>query len=199
MQKQTIKRIHSFIALPLLAFSFGGSGIEVGTFNPFDMPSVQINMGTAEVASNPSDSLEYRAALIDSYFAKHKLPLAGFGKKMVIEADKHNLDWRLLPAIGMQESTGGKFACEGKLSIEWNPWGWNSCKGKGFKSMEESIETIARVLSGNHEGTAHYYRNKDVKGILETWNPPYVAPTYAKEVMRIMDSIGEVDIATKVS
>ena len=36
------------------------------------------------------------------------MPLLGLGKKMVIEAEKNNLDWRLLPAISVIESTGGK-------------------------------------------------------------------------------------------
>ncbi len=196
MQKQTIKRIHSFIALPLLAFSFGGSGVEAGTFNPFDMPSIQINMSTTEVASNPSDSVEYRAALIDSYFAARHLPLAGYGKEMVLAADKYGIDWRLLPAIAMRESTAGEHACGGKLSAEWNPWGWNSCKGTGFSSMEVSIDTLAKHLSGNHPNTARYYDGKTTEQVLKTYNPDHIVKGYSDQVIKIMNTIATDDPTT---
>lgn len=199
MQKQIIKRIHSFIAIPLLAFSFGTTGIEVGTYNPLTMPSVQFHMGTPEVASNPSESVEYRAALIDSFFAGRHLPLAGFGKDMVIAADKYDLDWRLLPAIAMRESTGGLAACGGKLSAENNPWGWNSCKGTGFKTMSESIDTLASHLGGTNVRTARYYKDKTTEQILKTYNPDSIVMGYSKQVMKIMEMIAEDQETTDVS
>ena len=36
------------------------------------------------------------------------MPLFGMGMKMCKEAEKNELDWRLLPAIAVRESTGGK-------------------------------------------------------------------------------------------
>src|SRR3989338_3116903 len=49
-----------------------------------------------------------RAQRINEYFAKRDMPLAGFGDKFVKVADACGLDWRLLPAIGVRESSGGK-------------------------------------------------------------------------------------------
>ncbi len=191
MTKKITKLVHSFIAIPILAFSLPSATLPSGITLNF---ASQFNTGTAIVEDNTLDLTEYRAQLIDDYFTAKKVPMAGYGKDLVEAADKYDIDWRLLPALAMRESTGGKFACGGKLSAEWNPWGWNSCKGKGFSSMEESIEMLAKHISGNHEKTARYYKDKGTKAILQTYNPPSVVPTYAKEVMGIMDKIAPVQM-----
>ena len=63
-----------------------------------------------------------RPARIDRYFAERKMPLAGYGAKFIEAADQCNMDWRLLPAIAVRESSGGKQACGN------NPFGWGSCR-----------------------------------------------------------------------
>jgi hypothetical protein len=195
MNKKFTKYVHSFIAIPILAFSLPSASLPSGITVNF---ASQSNIGTAIVENNTSESVEYRAQLIDSYFAAKKLPMAGHGKTLVEAADKYDIDWRLLPALAMRESTGGKFACGGSLAKENNPWGWNSCKGDGFVSMDESIEMLAKHLSGNHERTARYYKKSqgNVKGILQTYNPPSVVATYAQEVMKIMSKISPTEDVT---
>jgi hypothetical protein len=197
MTKKFTKYIHSFIAIPILAFSLPSATFTLPSGTILNFTS-QSNTSTAIVEDNTPDLTEYRAELIDSYYAAKKLPMAGYGKLMVEAADKYDLDWRLLPALAIRESTGGKQACGGKLSAEWNPWGWNSCKGNGFVSMEESIEMIAKHLSGNHERTARYYKKKqgDLKGLLQVYNPPSVVATYAQEVMGIMSKISKTEDVT---
>ncbi len=128
---------------------------------------------------------EEKAAKIDAYFAKGNMPLAGYGMKMVIEAEKHDLDYRLIPAIAVRESTGGRHACK---SVSYSAFGWGSCK-ISFKSYDHAIEVLATNLGGNNPKTARFYDNKSVKDILETYNPPSVVPTYAREVIAIMDKI----------
>lgn len=130
---------------------------------------------------------EEKAAKIDAYFEKGNMPLAGYGMKMVLEAEEHELDWRLIPAIAVRESTGGLHACK---KASFNPFGWSSCK-TGFKSYDHAIEVIAKNLGGDNSNTATYYDNKSVEQILKAYNPPSVVPTYSKEVMAIMNKIGE--------
>lgn len=127
--------------------------------------------------------LEEQAAKIDAYFGKWDLPLTGYGLFFAKTAKKYGLDPFILPAIAMRETTGGKFTCGGD-----NAFGYGSCKIH-FDTFEEGIETVARAISGQHEGIGYAYEGKDVRGILETYNPPSVVPTYASEVMRIMDTI----------
>jgi hypothetical protein len=119
---------------------------------------------------------------IDAYFAKRDMPLEGYGEKMVAEAEKNNLDWRLLPAIAIKESTGGKFACG------YNPFGWGSCKIVKFKSWDAAIEAVAHNLGGNNPGTSRYYQGMSTKEKLYHYNGS-VVPTYAGEVLKFMELI----------
>jgi len=126
-----------------------------------------------------------RADKIDAYFSEHDLPLAGYGLKMVIEAQKNNLDWRLLPAVAMRESTAGKNACRNNF---YNVFGWNSCK-TNFSSYEEAIEIVARNLGGNNPKTVSYYKDTlALREILENYNGRAVR-SYPDQVMAIMRAI----------
>lgn len=119
-----------------------------------------------------------RIQRIDNYFTKYKMPLAGSGAKFVEVADKYDLDWRLLPAISVQESTGGKHMCYN------NPFGWGSCKIK-FDSTDEAIEELALNLSGNDATTSGYYKGKNAEKILWAYNGT-VNPAYPGQVLNIM-------------
>ena len=143
----------------------------------------------ASETSNGIEAQKLKADAIDTYFKERSMPLAGMGMKMVIEADKNDLDWRLLPAIAVRESTGGKFECK---KAEFNSFGWGSCK-INFNSNDEAIETVARNLGGNNPKTAKHYDNKTTIQILRAYNPPSVIRRYAQQVISIMDDIGPAD------
>ena len=123
-----------------------------------------------------------RAARLDAYFAKRDMPLEGYGAKFIEVADKNGMDWRLMPAIAIRESSGGKHL------LNNNPFGWGSCK-INFKSDEEAIEIVAKNLGGNNPNTDQHYADKTTKEILQKYNS--VIPTYAEKVMKVMDEIGE--------
>jgi hypothetical protein len=136
--------------------------------------------------------LKTEALAIDAYFRDHDMPMVGTGMKMATEADLNDLDWRLIPAIAVRESTGGKFDCQ---KAENNPFGWGSCK-ISFKSLDEAIEMIAKNLGGNNPSTAKHYDNKTTKQILHAYNPPSIVPRYAEQVLSIMNAIGSADMIT---
>jgi hypothetical protein len=137
------------------------------------------------VFSEPEETLLSKAEKIDDYFKEHKMPLEGFGEEMVKAAEKNGLDWRLLPAISVQESTGGKQACR---SVSFNPFGWASCK-IGFKSYKDAIHSVAAHLGGRIETTASYYADATTEEILHHYNGS-VVPSYPREVLAIMKTIG---------
>ena len=122
-----------------------------------------------------------RADAIDAYFSDRSMPLKGYGMKMVLEAEKHDIDWRLLPAIAIRESSGGKFACKN------NPFGWDSCK-TNFKSVNEAIEVVARNLGGNNPRTQKYYTGETMEK-LYSYNGTVIR-TYPAEVFNIMNRLG---------
>lgn len=122
-----------------------------------------------------------RAAKIDAYFAQWNLPLEGYGLTFVQAADQYDhIDWRLLAAIGMRESTGCKFAF-----AENNCFGWG--RRVTFDSIEDAIYEITAHLAGERASTEYYYKGEDIKGILFRYNS--VIPTYRQEIFSIMDRI----------
>ena len=149
----------------------------------------------AEAEAEARAQKAQKAEAIDAYFEAYGMPLAGTGMKMVEEAEKNDIDWRLLPAIAVRESTGGKHACKGAT---YNSFGWGSCK-INFKSNEQAIETVARNLGGNNPNTDHHYAGKTTLQILQKYNPPSIVKRYAQQVMAIMDDIGVPDIEISTS
>lgn len=129
-----------------------------------------------------------QALKIDKYFKEKKLPLVGYGQKFVEEAVKNDIDPFLLPAIAMRESTGGKFACK---KVTNSVFGWGSCK-IGFKSIDESIEVIAKNLGGNNPNTDHHYEGKTTEQILRKYNS-YIK-NYPTQVIKIMEEIKSIEI-----
>ena len=124
-----------------------------------------------------------KAANIDKYFASMNLPLSGYGEAFVETAEKYDLDYRLLPAIAMRESTGGKFAC---YNDDDNVFGWHSCKTT-FSSQEAAIDKVGAHLAGEIKSTKGYYGGKSVRKKLRTYNS--VIPPYVDQVISIMNKI----------
>lgn len=141
------------------------------------------NQAMSQSAQSPNQ--EDKAKAIDSFFKEHNMPLEGTGLKMVQEAEKNNLDWRLLPAISVIESTGGRHACK-KATHSF--MGWGSCK-INFKSDEEAIEIVAKNLGGNNPNTDQHYADKTTEQILKKYNS--VIPTYVQKVTKVMNEIEE--------
>lgn len=181
----------SFIIVPLVA-----TAVSMNAF------TASINTAIAPIISNTTEvseqdaklqlEREEKAAKIDAYFTKYNMPLAGTGMKMVTEAEKHGIDWNLIPALAVRESTGGKHACK---SVTYSPFGFGSCK-INFKSWDHAIEIVATNLGGNNPRTAKAYSGKTLRGKLQAYNPPSVVPTYADEVIAIMNKIENTTVVT---
>lgn len=195
-----IRFVQSLILLPTLTMSMNGidsniaqnvlvQKMNIDTAGIFAFNQVDTSKADAEAVLK-AKRFQSQADAIDSYFTEHDMPLSGTGMKMAEEADKNDLDWRMLPAIAVRESTGGKFDCK---RVSNNPFGWGSCK-IGFKSNEEAIEVVAKNLGGNNPNTARHYDNKTLKQILRAYNPPSVVPRYAEQVISIMNDIGPEDV-----
>lgn len=122
--------------------------------------------------------IDSRVEKIEEYFSKRDMPLQPYAKKMVEVADANGLDWRLLPAISVRETSGGKHMCKN------NPFGWGSCK-IGFKSVDEAIETVGYKLAN-----LQVYKNKTVERKLYFYNGT-VIKAYPQEVIQIMNLISK--------
>src|SRR6185436_2895615 len=196
MNKKTnvilVRFLQSFVVLPFMTGALA--------LNPVlhfgQVIGINQNPKTATELAQDDSIIKAQALLkekgekIDAYFTAKNMPLAGYGKTMAEAAEKNGLDWRLVAAISVIESTGGRNTCQ---RVANNDFGWGSCT-IGFDSREEAIRAIAAHLGGNMDSTRHYYKGKTTVGILETYNPPNVVPDYAHKVIRVMNSISPLEI-----
>lgn len=89
-----------------------------------------------------------RVEIIEQFLARHNSALTPHAKKLVDVAEEYNLDFRLLPAVAMQESN----LCEKIPENSYNCWGYGIYGDKvvRFSSYEEGIEKVAQGLSSNY-------------------------------------------------
>lgn len=97
-------------------------------------------------ASNVTvENSDARIKALDEFFASYNSPLKGHGATIVAEADKNKIDYRLLPAIAMQEST----LCKKIIKNSYNCWGFGiySKKVTKFTSYDEAIKVVTSTLA----------------------------------------------------
>ena len=164
---------------------------QILAFVPFmAIPSVSFTSHIGSLDTSPvakeelsvEDIRQEHANAINTYFKERSMPLKGTGMTFVLVAEKYGLDWRLLPAIAIRESSGGKAACGN------NPFGWGSCKLHNFVSYEQAIEALGKNLGGGNPKTARYYAGKSTEDKLYHYNGT-VLESYGDEVLAIMKKI----------
>lgn len=120
---------------------------------------------------------EDRCVRLSAFFKDYGSPLAGKANHFVQAADRHRIDWRLLPAIAMVETTGGKHG------NKRNIFGWNSGRAR-FRSAEAAIAFVASRFA-----RSPIYRGRSSMGILRKYNPGRSA--YAGRVTKFMLELSE--------
>jgi hypothetical protein len=125
---------------------------------------------TAEYRNEPNR--DPRLTFLRSFFEQANCPAAKFSHAFLEAADAYSLDWRLLPSISFIESSGGKAARNNNL------FGWDSGRAE-FHSAVECIRSVAASLANSV-----LYRDKDLDGILKTYNPNADYCEKVKSVMR---------------
>lgn len=139
--------------------------------------------GLLATPSAPSQSIvkahvkeqDPRLSLLKQFFEERDCPVSIHAAEFIRAADENSLDWRLLPSISIVESSGGKYFRNNNI------FGWDSPSGK-FPSIQAAIHMVASRL-----GTSKLYKNKDVEGILRTYN---TNADYPGKVKRLMTIIG---------
>lgn len=112
------------------------------------------------------DTNDIRVANLKFFFRKYNSLLYDHAETFVKRADENQFDYRLLPAIAMQESNLCKYIYEGSH----NCWGWGIYGNKvtRFESYDEAIDTISR-------GIKKYYIDKGLttpEDIMRKYTPP---------------------------
>lgn len=91
-----------------------------------------------------------RVEIVKDFFTRYKSVLTPFSQEVVNAADKYGLDYKLIPAIAMQESN----LCKKAPKDSYNCWGFGiyGKKVTRFSGYEEAIDTVTKGLAS--------YKNK---------------------------------------
>lgn len=153
---------------------------KVGNFNLY--ASLPKETSQTSVSIGSSDA---RAKIVEDFFKGYSSLLASYSKLFIDIADKYKLDYRLLPAIAMQESNGGKKVIEDSH----NPFGYGIYGNLviKFPSWEEGIEKVGKGLREN-------YLNLGLstpQQIMSKYTPPSLAQggSWAKGVRSFMEEL----------
>lgn len=126
-----------------------------------------------------------RSLLVRNFLTDYGSPLASFSRNFIEVADKYQLDFRLLPAIAMQESIGGKKV----IKDSNNPFGYGIYGNLviRFNTWEEAIERVGKALRED-------YLNQGLKTptqIMAKYTPPSLAKdgVWAKGVSSFMQQL----------
>ena len=110
---------------------------------------------------------------VEEFYARWNAPLGAHADYIVQVSEELGLDYRLIPAISIVESSGGQHCFR-----SYNAWGWGK---SGFTSFEQGIYTV-----GN--GLANGYHTSNPYAIAPRYNP--VTPdSWANKVSSLMSQI----------
>lgn len=126
-------------------------------------------VGHAVAQTDLSD--DPRLVRLQDFFRTMRCPVQDFAAEFLIAADRHSLDWRLLPSIAVVETGGGKTAENNNI------FGWKSGKAN-FPSVQAAIYLVASQLANSR-----LYKDKDLNGVLATYNRRPAYPPLVKSVM----------------
>lgn len=128
----------------------------------------------------PQES-EARVEVLNLFFKRYNSPLQQYSQKIVDTADKYSIDWRLIPAIAMQEST----LCQKIPKNSFNCWGFGIYGGKvtRFGNYDEAIDTVTRTLASKYKAQGLTEPHE----IVTKYTPG--STSWAKNVSYVMDRI----------
>ena len=150
------------------------SSLGYRTLRWFGLWALTVNAHASVTADTLRTIDDRRHAKLETFFQSFGCPAPYHVKEYLGAADAYAIDYRLLPAISVLESTCGVYQREN------NRWGWASAR-MGFASFRAGLEYIAHQLA---EG--RYYKNKTLEEKVRMYNP---RPQYARMMERLMRQI----------
>ena len=119
---------------------------------------------------------EVKVAKIRAYLEKRNSPLAEYAEEFVKAADEYGIDYRIVAAISIIESGGGK-----NNFRPYNAWGWGK---KGFANWTEGIWTVSASIG-------RYYSKGLTTPKLISYSLSPNADVWASKVQGVMNVIGQ--------
>ena len=121
----------------------------------------------------PRFNADPRIERLRTFFDSYSCPAPRHIADYLRVADTYGLDYRILPALSVRESTCGQYQ-----RSDNNRWGWDS-GDSGFGSVASGIEYVGRQLA-----EAPQYKGKTLDQVLWTYNPRSPYPAEVKKLMQ---------------
>jgi len=108
--------------------------------------------GSSAAMTMPADfgqsGMDDRVQILHDYLERKHSPLAPYALTFVQEADKNNIDWRLVAAISGLESSFGVHI----PSNSYNGWGYGvyGDNVRRFESWDDGISTVSKALRDDY-------------------------------------------------
>ena len=115
---------------------------------------------------------------VRNFLLKRNSPLAEYASEFVYAANEYGIDYRLVAAISIVESSGGIHNFRA-----YNAWGWGSY---GFDNWKDGIWSVSKGLA-----TGYYSKGLDTPYEIGRVYCPPSASSWAGKVTRLMNEIGE--------
>lgn len=141
-----------FASLTLFSYQYHKTSVlGAATINHTAQPFAYAALPTSENVFEGSATLsDDRTIILSKFLTRYHSPLAPYASSFVEKADEYGIDYRLLPAIAMQETT----LCKKTLpQAPYNCWGWGiwGKHVKNFDSFDEAIDTITKYFANKKE------------------------------------------------
>lgn len=126
-----------------------------------------------------------RVAVLKAYLRHRESPLYDHAEYIVESADKYEIDYRLVPAISIQESGG----CIKIPPGSHNCWGWGIYGDTvtRFNSYPEAIDTVSRGLKTQYIDKGYVTPDE----IMRKYNPGSPGGSWAKGVNSFFTAISQ--------
>lgn len=139
--------------------------------------------GMSAMAINPITvvKVDNRAKALKAYLDQTNSPLADHAQTFVDQADKYDIDWKLVAAIAGLESGYGEHI----PYQSYNAWGWGvyGTNVINFTSWDDGIETLSKGIR------ERYMDQRGAKNVYEIGRTYASSPTWAVRVESIMNRI----------
>ena len=127
--------------------------------------------------------VDSRLVALSRFLESKDSPIQHLAEDFLIVADRHGLDWRLLPSIAFLESSAGKTYRNNNI------FGWNNANTP-FSSVRAGIHFVGERL-----GTSDIYRGKSLREKLALYNP---YDHYAPAVLRVAETLSRMEAEARV-
>lgn len=122
-----------------------------------------------------TETFQKKVDQVRAFYDSYKAPLSANAEDFVRAADMYSIDYRLMPAISIVESSGGKH-----LFKPYNPFGWGKW---GYPSFQVAIYDVARGLS------TYYARGADTPAEIAPRYNPVTPKEWGGKVQKLMNKM----------